>query len=67
MTEMADRGRPVELPDVPPGEEISPADVAERVDEDPAEQENREDPVWSGTRGDETTGEQGHESTAGDR
>jgi hypothetical protein len=39
--------RPVELgEDVPEGEEISPADAAERVDEEPDEQRNRRDPVW---------------------
>jgi hypothetical protein len=46
MSEMADNQRPVELPDVPAGEHISEADAAERVDEDPDEQENRKDPVW---------------------
>ncbi|MGC4111732.1 MAG: hypothetical protein QM747_15210 [Nocardioides sp.] len=46
MSEMADNQRPVELADVPEGEEISEADAAERVDEDPDEQENRTDPVW---------------------
>ena len=59
MTEMADHGRPLELPDVPEGEEISVADAAERVDEDPDEQENRVDPVWSETPADETDGDQG--------
>ena len=44
---MADNERPVELPDVPEGEEISPGDAAERVDEDPDDQPNRRDPVWS--------------------
>lgn len=39
--------RPVELgEDVPEGEEISPADAAERIDQDPDEQRNRHDPVW---------------------
>jgi hypothetical protein len=47
MSEMADHERPVEIPDLPEGEEVSEADVAERVDEDPEEQENRHDPVWS--------------------
>jgi hypothetical protein len=35
-----------ELEGVPAEEEISPADAAERVDEDPEGQENRRDPVW---------------------
>jgi hypothetical protein len=37
---------PVELDEVPEGEDISEGDAAERVDEDPEEQENRHDPVW---------------------
>lgn len=36
----------LDLGGVPEGEEISEADAAERVDEDPDEQENRHDPVW---------------------
>jgi hypothetical protein len=47
MSEMADHERPVELEGVPEGEEISTADAAERIDEEPEEQENRRDPVWS--------------------
>jgi hypothetical protein len=47
MSEMADNERPVELEGVPEGEEISTADAAERIDEEPDEQENRRDPVWS--------------------
>jgi hypothetical protein len=58
MTEMADHERPIELPGVPEGEEISPADAAERVDEDPDEQQNRVDPVWSETAADDTDGDQ---------
>ena len=58
MTEMSGHRPPVEIPDVPEGEEISPADATERVDEEPDEQENRVDPVWSESPGDETTGEQ---------
>lgn len=48
MSHMADheRERPVELEDVPQGEEIDEGDAAERVDEDPDEQPNRRDPVW---------------------
>lgn len=38
--------RPVEVEGVPEGEEISEADAAERIDEDPEEQVNRHDPVW---------------------
>jgi hypothetical protein len=58
MTEMANHERPVDLPDVPEGEEISPADAAERADVDPDDQENRVDPVWSDTAADETGGDQ---------
>jgi hypothetical protein len=61
MTEMADHERPVQLPDVPEGEEISAADAVERTDQDPEEQENRVDPVWSENAADETEGDQGHE------
>lgn len=48
MSQMADHEneRPVELEGVPAGEEISSADAAERVDEQPDEQRNRRDPVW---------------------
>jgi hypothetical protein len=52
MTEMADHERPVEIDGVPEGEEVSEADAAERVDEDPEDQENRVDPVWSETSAD---------------
>jgi hypothetical protein len=58
MTEMADHQRPVDLPGVPAGEEISEADAAERVDEDPDDQENRVDPVWSETPADDTQGDE---------
>jgi hypothetical protein len=58
MSEMADNTRPVEIPEVPEGEEISPADAAERVDEDPEDQENRVDPVWSEEAADATGGDQ---------
>ena len=58
MTEMADHQPHVALPDVPEGEEVSPADAAERVDEKPEEQQNRVDPVWSETAADETGGDQ---------
>jgi hypothetical protein len=47
MTEMSPHDRPVQLPDVPEGEEISPADARERTDQDPEDQQNRVDPVWS--------------------
>jgi hypothetical protein len=36
----------LDLGGVPEGEEISDADAEERLDEEPAEQENRHDPVW---------------------
>jgi hypothetical protein len=47
MSEMADheRERPVELKDVPDEEGVSQADAAERLDEDPEDQRNRQDPV----------------------
>ena len=49
MSHMGDHEheRPVELDDVPEGEDISPADAAERIDEDSEDQSNRHDPVWS--------------------
>jgi hypothetical protein len=47
MSQMGDhRPEQPELEGVPEEEQISPADAAERVDEDPEEQENRRDPVW---------------------
>jgi hypothetical protein len=54
MSEMSEHRPAVDLPDVPEGEEISPADAAERAEEEPDEQENRVDPVWSEERADET-------------
>ena len=49
MTEMAgpERSRPVQIEGVPEEEDVSTADAAERIDEDPEEQQNRKDPVWS--------------------
>jgi hypothetical protein len=38
--------RKVEVPDGAEAEDISTGDVAERIDEDPEEQKNRQDPVW---------------------
>jgi hypothetical protein len=48
MSEMADHDhpRPVELDGVPDEEQVSTADAAERIDEDPEDQPNRRDPVW---------------------
>ena len=47
MSQMGDhRSEQPELEGVPEEENISPADAAERVDEDPEQQENRRDPVW---------------------
>ena len=48
-TEMAgpERRPPFDLEGVPEEEQVSEADAAERVDEDPEDQRNREDPVWS--------------------
>jgi hypothetical protein len=42
MTEMSHHRRPVEIEGLPEEEDVSTADAAERVDEDPEEQENRE-------------------------
>jgi hypothetical protein len=47
MSEMADHRKPIDLEGVPQGEEVSEADAAERVDEEPEEQKNRQDPVLS--------------------
>lgn len=44
---MADHTKPIDLEGVPEGEDVSEADAAERVDEEPEEQENRHDPVLS--------------------
>lgn len=41
-----ERDHPIEMEDVPEGEEIAEGDAAERIDEDPDEQVNRQDPVW---------------------
>lgn len=65
MTDTADHERPVALPDVPAGEEISAADAAERVKENPEDQKNRVDPVWSETPADETDGDQGQNRRGG--
>lgn len=37
----------LDLGGVPAGEEISEGDAEERIDEDPDEQQNRQDPVWN--------------------
>jgi hypothetical protein len=47
MSEMAEHRKPIDLEGIPEGEEVSEADAAERVDEEPEEQENRVDPVLS--------------------
>jgi hypothetical protein len=48
MTQMGnhEQERPVDIEGVPEGEEIAEGDAAERIDEDPDEQTNRQDPVW---------------------
>lgn len=48
MSEMGnhERERKVEVQGVPEGEDIAEGDAAERIDEDPDEQVNRQDPVW---------------------
>ena len=38
--------RKVELPDAVEDEDVSAADAAERIDEEPDEQVNQHDPVW---------------------
>lgn len=55
MSEMAnhENERPVELGGVPDEEGVSTADAAERVDEEPEEQKNRQDPVLDGEDDDE--------------
>ena len=37
----------MQIEGVPEEEDVSTADAAERIDEDPEEQQNRKDPVWS--------------------
>ncbi len=48
MSQMGDHPdkHAIDLEGVPPEEQVSAADAAERVDEDPEAQENRRDPVW---------------------
>ncbi len=53
MTTPANEERPVDLEEVPTDEEdLSTADVAERLDEDPADQPNRVDPEYATDEGD---------------
>lgn len=47
MSEMFHHRKPLDIEGVPDGEDVSQADAVERVDEEPDEQENRKDPVWS--------------------
>ena len=43
ITPQPPEDRPIELADVPAEEGISPADAAERVEQDPEEQDNQEE------------------------
>jgi hypothetical protein len=53
MTTPANEERPVDLEDVPAEEEdLDPADVADRLEEDPQEQPNRVDPKYAKDEGD---------------
>ncbi len=49
MTQTGDAGLPIQPEGVPAEEELSSADVADRVDLDPEEQPNRIDPVQGGS------------------
>jgi hypothetical protein len=49
MTHAAEEGRPIQAEGVPAEEDISEADVADRVDLDPEDQPNRVDPVQGGS------------------
>lgn len=49
MTQTSDEGLPVQPEGVPAEEDISTADVADRVDLDPEDQPNRTDPVQGGS------------------
>lgn len=49
MTQTSDEGLPVQAQGVPAEEDVSQADVADRVDLDPEDQPNRTDPVQGGS------------------
>ena len=49
MTQTSDEGLPLQPQGVPAEEDVSAADVADRVDLDPEEQPNRTDPVQGGS------------------
>ena len=49
MTQTGSEGLPVQPEGVPAEEGVSEADVADRVDLDPADQPNRTDPVQGGS------------------
>jgi len=53
MTAPHDPGRPLDLSGTPAEEDLSEADVADRVDLDPEDQPNRTDPVQGGAVGPE--------------
>ena len=52
MTTPANEERPVDLEEVPAEEDLSPADVADRLEEDPEDQPNRVDPDYAADEGD---------------
>jgi hypothetical protein len=52
MTTPANEERPVDLAEVPTEEDLSPADIADRLDEDPEAQPNRRDPDYAADEGD---------------
>ncbi len=52
MTTPANEERPVDLEEVPAEEGLSPADVADRLEEDPEDQPNRVDPDYAADEGD---------------
>jgi hypothetical protein len=52
MTQTSDEGLPVQPEGVPPEENISEADVADRVELSPEDQPNRTDPVQGGSPSD---------------
>jgi len=52
MSTPANEERPVDLEEVPTEEGISPADLDDRLEEDPEDQPNRVDPDYARDEGD---------------
>ena len=52
MTTPANEERPVDFEEVPAEEDLSTADVADRLDENPEDQPNRVDPDYARGEGD---------------